>query len=72
MPRITSNAKWTKVGNSYDVHNLHDNDEDNIECAEAICSLLLDNYNEYSPCEIRGICLGAWVEIDGVKVSSNT
>jgi len=57
---ITSNAKWEKIEDTHDAH--HD-----VEFAKNICKILLSDFCKHNPCPTRGICLDAWVEIDGVK-----
>ena len=55
MSRYKSNAKWTKMSDSYDVH-------DTEEFAKAICERLLEEYGTSTQgCEIRGKCLKTWV-----------
>jgi len=51
----TSNAKWTKIEDSQDTHATR-------EGAQAVCTRMLTDYSKHSPCEIRGVCLEAWVE----------
>ncbi|MCP4649574.1 MAG: hypothetical protein GY853_05785 [PVC group bacterium] len=56
---ITSNAKWSKVANTWDRHAK-------VTQAEAVCKTLKD-FHETTPCPIRGECLDVWVEIDGTR-----
>lgn len=60
MDKITSNANWSIIGDSSDTHNT-------IEQAENICKRLKSVWG-VNPCEIRGICIESWVEINGKKV----
>lgn len=57
--RITSNAKWTKIPDSWDRH-------DTVSQAQNVCDILKEDY-EKTPCEIRGLCIESWVEIDGTR-----
>lgn len=57
--KITSNASWTKINDSFDIHNT-------VKTAEAVCKMLKEDYSD-RPCEIRGFCEDAWVEIDGTR-----
>jgi len=52
--KYQSNASWTKIPDSSDKHHTE-------EAAQAVCDCLLNEYNEYSPCSIRGVCTKAWV-----------
>lgn len=66
-----SNAKWSKIKNSSDFHNIKDTDEENLDYAETICELLMTRYGaggSESPCEIRGVCLKTWVTDEKGKV----
>ena len=69
MAKVTSNASWTKVGNSHDTHDIHNTDKENIAYAHAICDKLMSTWGPTSrPCEIRGTCKEVWVEVDGKRV----
>lgn len=57
---ITSNATWTMIPKSSDNH-------DTIEQAQCVCNRLID-YRGLNKCKIRGECVDAWVEINGVRV----
>ena len=59
--KITSNARWSKIKNTQDTHH-------NYEYAVRICQILINDFGKHSPCELRGVCLESWVEVDGEKV----
>ena len=55
--RYSSNAEWTKIKPSKDIHHQ------GREFAEAICERLMEEYGPGTPgCEIRGHCKRTWVE----------
>jgi hypothetical protein len=58
----TSNAKWTKISDSQDIH-------ESKEAAQAVCNALMDTYGERlgKECPIRGFCLEAWYEEESPK-----
>lgn len=68
MSEYYSNAKWSKIGHSYDRH-CNGDDKQNKEFAESICEVLLERWgHNMSPCEVRGTCLKTWVSKDNFEV----
>ena len=61
--RITSNALWSKdnipLEDSICYH-------DDIKVAEMTCKFL-KSFTKDKCCQVRGICIDAWVEVDGVR-----
>lgn len=63
---ITANYYWSKVGLITEEHKLC-LDKYAINTARRNCKHEVECYNKNNPCEIRGICKQAWVEVDGVR-----
>lgn len=54
--KYSSNAKWTKIEDSKDIH-------DSINQADSICTMLEERWGEgMEPCPIRGNVVETWVE----------
>ena len=49
-----SNAEWSDFQNTTDSHRTK-------KAAEAACEMLVEEFNRYEPCPIRGHCKRAWV-----------
>ena len=57
----TSNASWSKIPDTQDFHYTYDE-------ARVVCDIMLRDYTNDTPCNVRGVCLRAWVEELGIDV----
>jgi len=53
--KYKSCAKWSDIEYSEDTH-------DTYRQALSVCDGLKRDYNKFTPCSIRGVCIAAWVE----------
>jgi len=62
--KIKSHAHWSSASpDSTHEHKTHSS----IELAKGIARSLVMLYTEQYPCKTNGVCLDAWVTVDGIR-----